>query len=102
MPCEKCNDLCVRFAIRRPQDLRRAIQIASQKVEAGEISEVPDTSPSQVPFSALASGEPWDDIVGYRFRCNTCGEMFSLHAETYHGSGGYFEPEARASIREDL
>ncbi len=103
MPCEKCNELCVRFAIRQPRDLQRAIEIAKQNIDDGTITEISDSTPiSQITFSALATGQPWDDIVGYRFRCNSCGEIFSLHAETYHGSGGYWEPENRASVRENL
>lgn len=103
MSCEKCQDLCVRFAIRQPNELRRAIQIAKQNLDDGTISEVPNPDPiSRVTFSALAKGEPWDDIVGYRFRCCSCGELFSLHAETYHGSGGYWEPENKESVRENL
>lgn len=103
MPCDKCRDLCVRFAIRQPHELRRAILIAQQNLDDGTITELAATNPdSQTTFSAIARGEPWDDIVGYRFRCNACGELFSLHAETYHGSGGYWEPENRKSVRENL
>ena len=103
MSCEKCKDLCVRFAIRQPNDLRRAIQIAKQNCDDGTISEVPESDPiSQVTFAALAEGAQWDDIVGHRFRCSSCGELFSLHAETYHGSGGYWEPENTRSVRETL
>jgi hypothetical protein len=103
MACAKCDELCVRFPIRQPHELRRAIEIASQNVADGTISEVPDTnSYSEVSFSELAAGEPWGDTVGYRFRCNVCGELFSLHAETYHGSGGYWEPENPKAVREQL
>jgi hypothetical protein len=103
MACAKCNDLCVRFAIQQPYELRRAIEIAKQNVEDGTISEIPDANPlSQVSFSALAAGKPWDDIVAFRFRCNSCAELFSLHAETYHGSGGYWEPENNKSVRKNL
>jgi hypothetical protein len=103
MPCAKCNDLCVRFPIRSPRELKRAIEIAKQNVDDGTVSEVQVAdSPSQVRFSQLAAGEPWDDIVRYRFRCNSCRELFSLHAETYHGSGGYWEPENKRPVRENL
>lgn len=103
MSCEKCKDLCVRFAIRQPHELRRAIQIVKQNLDDGTITEVSNSdSISQVTFAALAKGEQWDDIVGYRFLCSSCGALFSLHAETYHGSGGYWEPENRESVRENL
>lgn len=103
MSCEKCKDLCMRFVIRQPNELCRAIQIAKQNLDDGTITEVPNSDPiSQVTFAALAKGEQWGDIVGYRFRCSSCDELFSLHAETYHGSGGYWEPENRKSVRENL
>ena len=93
MACEKCNDLCVRFAIRQPHQLKQAIKIASENVADGTISEIQDPAPiCQATFSELAAGGQWDDVLAYRFTCNTCGEEFSLHAETYHGSGGYWEP----------
>ena len=94
MSCNKCQDLCVRFPIRQPYELRRAIEIAKQNIKDGTISEVPDAKLlSQVTFASLADGEQWDDVIRYRFQCNSCGELFALHAETYHGSGGYSEPE---------
>lgn len=103
MSCEKCKDLCVRFAIRQPHESRRAIEIVKQNLDDGTVTEEPSSDPiSQVRFAVLARGEQWDDIVGYRFRCSSCGELFSLHAETYHGSGGYWEPENSESVREDL
>ncbi len=58
MSCEKCKDLCVRFAIRQPHELRRAIQIAKQNLDDGTITEVPNPDPiSQVTFAAIAKGE---------------------------------------------
>jgi hypothetical protein len=103
MPCEKCNDLCIRFAIQQPRELRLAIKIARQNIVDGTISEQPGIKPlSDVPFSALAEGAKWGDIVDYRFRCNSCGELFTLQAETYHGSGGFWEPEKKTSIRDNL
>ena len=103
MSCNKCQDLCIRFPISQPHELRRAIEISKQNVEDGTICEVPDThSVSQVSFSDLAAGKPWGDMVILRFRCNSCGEVFTLHAETYHGSGGSWEPENRSVVREGL
>jgi len=103
MPCDKCAELCVRYAIRQPNDLLKAIKIAKQNLEDGTITEIkcPD-SLNKNSFTSIASGEAWGDIVEYHFHCSTCGEPFYLHAETYHGSGGYWEPENRGSVRENL
>ena len=103
MSCEKCEDLCVRFAIHAPYQLRQAIRIAKQNLDDLTLSEIEESPFSmQASFSQVADGGPWDDVVGYRFRCTSCGEMFSLHAETYHGSGGYWEPENSSSVRKNL
>lgn len=102
MACEKCEELCVRYAIRLPSDLRKAISIANQNVADGTLVDTTDPSAHSVSFAQLAAGEAWDDIVAYQFKCSSCSEKFSLHAETYHGSGGYWEPVRKAVVRENL
>src|ERR1043166_7436439 len=65
-------------------------------VTDGTIVEVPSRSQVQhEPFSALNPDGPWDDVLGYGFRCKTCGQLCYLSAETYHGSGGEWRPVAR-------
>jgi hypothetical protein len=103
MACEKCEELCVRFAIRTPHDLQTAIKIVNESVFDGAIVEIKsETTLSMVPFCGAVAGLDWGDVVDYRFECKTCGERFSLHAETYHGSGGYWEPEKSESVRKNL
>jgi hypothetical protein len=83
--------------------LRKAIKIARQNVEDGTIIELPDLdSINQNSFASVASGAAWGDIVEYNFYCSNCNERFSLYAETYHGSGGYWEPTKKSSVRENL
>ena len=103
MPCAKCRDLCIRVRIRSPQDLERAIHIASQNIQDGTIVEVEETTPQgAMTFSSLAKGALWDDLVSFRFKCVCCGEEFSLSAETHHGSGGYWQPVYQAHAQSDL
>lgn len=103
MTCEKCSDLCVRVSIKRPHELRNAIRIAWQNILDNTLSEIVNPTPiSSVTFAELAKGDPWDDLLSYSFQCTTCGERFHLNAETYHGSGGSWEPENKQSIRESL
>lgn len=98
MTCKKCQELCVQYAIRGPKDLGRAITIARQNVDDGTISVVIEPNPlSLPPFQSLTAAGPWNDFVAYQFKCNHCGELFSLHAETYHGSGGAWEPLRKAA-----
>lgn len=103
MPCTSCADLCVRYQIRHPRELRNAIDIVSKNIEDGTIVEVVDASlANHLSFSALASGSAWGDTIEHHFRCLNCGELFYLHAETYHGSGGYWEPVNAQSVSENL
>ncbi|WP_217944733.1 hypothetical protein [Duganella violaceipulchra] len=41
-------------------------------------------------FSKLSLGYIGDIVSNY-FSCASCGQLFHLHAETYHGAGGGFE-----------
>jgi hypothetical protein len=94
--CEHCADLRQRVPIRVPADLRQALRVARANVADGTIIEVPPTSPlAYEPFSSVSVDGPWADIVGYGFRCVHCGQLFSLSAETYHGSGGEWRPVVR-------
>lgn len=101
--CDQCADLCVRYAIRHARELRKAIQIAAENIADKTIVEViPENPWVSVSFVELAKGAAWDDFVEYHFRCRHCDEEFWLHAETYHGSGGYWEPKDPKSIRENV
>jgi hypothetical protein len=93
MSCPSCSDLCVRYRIESPSELKKAIKIAFQNVQDGTLRDVvsPENANGST-FSQLATGAAWDDVVSYGFQCQTCGQSFRLHAETYHGSGGYWEP----------
>jgi hypothetical protein len=94
--CSRCLTLRHQFRIGVPADLRRAIRIAKEHLADGVIVEVPSSSSfTQVPFSSVSQSGPWDDVLGYGFRCTSCGQLFSLSAETYHGSGGHWQPVAR-------
>ena len=103
MACDRCADLCVRYAIRSPRELRKAIQIAAENIADRTLVEVvPDDPCVFVPFVELAKSAAWDDYVEYHFRCMHCNEAFWLHAETYHGSGGNWEPKDSASVRKNI
>lgn len=89
--CSSCNDLNIEFHIRLPSDLRKAIAVASDNLADGTISNI-TTGGDCKPFEELVSSGKWDDVLHYRFKCNTCGQMFELYAETYHGAGGRWTP----------
>ena len=91
--CDRCASLRQRFEIRSPSDLVQAIRVAQDHVANGTIVEVPSSSTvSREPLSTVRPEGPWEDIVDYGFRCTSCGQLFYLSAETYHGSGGEWRP----------
>ena len=89
--CSSCKDLNTEFLIRLPSDLRQAILVTRDNLADGTISDV-TTGGDCKPFDELVSSGKWDDVFLYRFRCNTCGQLFELSAETYHGAGGRWKP----------
>jgi hypothetical protein len=94
MSCENCQDLCVKYVIREPEQLRRAIRISGHALNEGTLTEVKSANDcNQYSFRECAEKMVWGDVVDYHFVCNHCGTQFVLGAETYHGSGGYWSPE---------
>ncbi len=94
MSCDRCQELCVKYVIREPAHLRKAIRIAAQAIKDEILSEVEPTSEwNQFTFTECAERMIWGDSVDYHFCCKQCGTQFVLGAETYHGSGGYWSPE---------
>lgn len=89
--CPSCKDLDIEFKIRFPSDLRQAIAVTRDNLADGTISDATVGGDGK-PFDELVSSGRWDDVLHYRFQCNTCGKLFELHAETYHGSGGWWKP----------
>ncbi|QTD46218.1 hypothetical protein [Ottowia testudinis] len=90
MSCEHCIRLTSGTPIKVPADLERAIKKIAESVMSGVLK---DEGFGQWgdPFSKLANGGYWGDFVSNYFSCSICGQLFHLHAETYHGSGGSFE-----------
>jgi|GEM_PF-373105 len=94
MSCAHCQELCVKYIIRAPDQLRKTIRIARDALSEGTLSEIKTTNNwNQYSFRECAEKMVWGDIVDYHFACSHCGTQFVLGAETYHGSGGYWSPE---------
>jgi hypothetical protein len=95
MTCASCLELNTVYEINKPTDLRRVIGIVGKELRDGVISGgEPDPIAGGTPFEELLDGASWDDYLSYRFTCKHCGQAFRLKAETYHGSGGSWRPEA--------
>jgi hypothetical protein len=89
--CASCQDLQTEFIIRFPSDLRKAIAVTRDNLADGTIEDITPGGDCR-PFDELVTSGKWDDVLQYRFQCNTCGQLFELHADTYHGSGGWWRP----------
>lgn len=102
MSCAKCDELCVRYKVRLPTDLRKAMSVASDNIKDGTLVDITEPGTQSASFAEMVANDSWDDIVAWKFKCRQCGEEFSLHAETYHGSGGYWEPVRKVAVRKNL
>jgi hypothetical protein len=95
--CENCDELSQRIEIRRSGQLSQAIRVVRENLADGTIVEsaywpAGILQIDQPDFSFLNEAGPWDDVLAYYFECATCSQKYCLSAETYHGSGGVWEP----------
>ncbi|PXF64465.1 hypothetical protein DL796_04825 [Kangiella spongicola] len=85
-------EVCSRFPcqIRSPQELKRSLRKASELVDSEKLEYLGKGYWGDR-FAKIRHGGSWGDFVTNFFRCTHCTQLFHLHAETYHGSGGAFE-----------
>jgi hypothetical protein len=101
--CEHCEEVCQKYKINLPSDLKKAIRVIHGNIADGTIIESdfwPDQylKTSNEPFSKIRVEGPWDDVLIYYFECTKCKQLFQLSAETYHGSGGSWQPINKDSL----
>jgi hypothetical protein len=91
MPCEECRELST-HTFRSAEDLVNAVRLAAEEVDRGVLSPVTSgdlaSAEQEALDSSLASGA-LPNNVRYRFRCEVCGDQFTLHADTGSGQGGW-------------
>ena len=91
MSCEECRELST-HTFRSPDDLLHAVRLATEEVDRGVLSRVAaeplGTYAREALESSLESGA-LPNVVRYRFRCEVCGDRFTLHADTGSGEGGW-------------
>jgi len=103
MSCHRCLDLCVTFPARTPGELRKAVSIVSANLLDDTLVEIlPNAQGPIGAFQSIAEGTEWPDTFDFTFACKSCGERFTLQADTYHGSGGYWKPIRPEASREEL
>lgn len=92
VPCEECRQLST-HTFRSPDDFIHALRLAAEEMNRGVLSRVGDGAPSGAAeedalASVLASGA-LPGTVQYRFRCEVCGDHFSLTGDPSQGRGGW-------------
>ena len=91
MSCEECAELTT-HTFRSANDLLHAVRLAAEEVDRGVLSRVNAPplrdSEQEALHSSLTSGA-LPGTVSYRFRCEICGDEFTLHADTSTGEGGW-------------
>ena len=91
MSCEECRELST-HTFRSPDDLLHAVRLATEEVDRGVLSRVAaeplGTYAREALESSLESGA-LPNLVRYRFRCEVCGDLFTLQADTGNGAGGW-------------
>ena len=87
--CPKCNGFAEIIRIRHPRDYYGLVRQLREIVTEGTFV----LEKSTCELSTIQKGETWpDDYIEHHFKCQTCGQRFRLAVETYHGSGGAWEP----------
>lgn len=96
MSCEECRELTT-HTFRSVDDLVHAVRLAAEEVERGVLGRITSgtlgSAAQEALDSSLASGA-LPGSVRYRFRCEVCGDHFTLHADIETGEGGWTRIEA--------
>lgn len=91
MSCDECRELTT-HAFRSPDDLIHALRLATQEMDRGVLARVGAMAPGRAEQEALASSLASGAMPGtvrYRFRCEVCGDLFTLVGDTSAGGGGW-------------
>ena len=82
--CTTCGSLMSEVEIKSPGQLQRVAESVAPYVRDGALEQQAGTGT----LDEVAKGR-WEDFVSARFRCTSCGRIYELVAETYHGAGGH-------------
>ncbi len=91
MPCPECRDLAT-HRFRSPDDLIHAVRLAAEEVDRGVLAREGGAARGAAEQEALESSLACGALPGtirYRFRCELCGDRFSLVADAEHGTGAW-------------
>lgn len=109
--CQYCDALKLRVAIKSPDQLSNVLLRAADYLASGVLADISrDYAQHDFAMSFAECGYTietaasnkrrlfgWHDFVCHYFQCIHCHAVFSLNAETYHGSGGEWKLEEMAA-----
>ena len=92
MACNECRDLTT-HVFRSADDLIHALRVAAEEMSRGVLARIggeaaPGSAEREALDSALASGA-LPGKLRYRFRCQVCGDGFSLEGDPAQGTGAW-------------
>jgi hypothetical protein len=96
LSCEECRELST-HVFRSPDDLIHALRLASEEVNRGVLSRItakPLAPAEQEALDSSLQSGALPTAVRYRFRCEICGDHFTLAADTSDGAGGWTREES--------
>ncbi|MFH1768167.1 MAG: hypothetical protein ABH858_03275 [Candidatus Omnitrophota bacterium] len=95
--CLICVDMSFDYSINSLEHLSKTISIIQDNLSDGLLknsSYWPKGMQKQtIPdFESLAKDGGWPDIFHYYFECSSCGKIYRLFVDTFHGINGKWEP----------
>ncbi len=85
--CDKCNGFIERVRLNTPREYLDRVRQLIELVNRGSFSLVGADCPLEDLFK-----EQWPgDVLTHEFRCSSCGKLFELFADTFHGSAWWHE-----------
>ncbi|HUP29390.1 MAG TPA: hypothetical protein VM122_04395 [Usitatibacter sp.] len=95
-PCEECREL-TSHSFRKPDDLVHAVRLAAEEVDRGVLARIEERQLTPAEQQALDSSIDSGAMplaLRIRFRCQVCGDQFTLQADTQTGTGAWTREEA--------
>lgn len=90
--CVNCDEFDIELEIHGPVQLKRILSKLRAAIEDNKLIynsfESDRGCIGQKPFTEIKIEGPLPDIMLYYFDCTSCGAVFGLEVETYHGQGG--------------
>ena len=96
--CSHCKEVFVTAPIGSSAGFEKALRVVRDNLTDGTIVDStywPEGTmrSCSTPFNDVNGAGPYtEDIYIYYFECPECHQIFKLHCNTYHGSGGAWEP----------